>query len=146
MGNPEEKTLTVYGKHQFVVMADDHGLADEVAWIRLSRFGWTPCQAEEEASLRAYMVNIIEDESAGEKVSLPSGFGVLASMGGKIIGVVTEEGLIRRLEYRGDGSGADVPGQPRMSLFSLAADEKFESAEFKRELWDYWAMGRPLDM
>lgn len=140
----DKTTVLVYGTHQFEVMADADGLDDEVAWIRLSRFGWTPCEAQEAQGMRSYMEMTIKEEAPDENVPLPSGFGVLASKGGEIIGYVREDGTVSRVKYLGAESEGQGQKGCRMSLFSLAKDEEFEGRTFAREPWDYWAMGRPV--
>ncbi len=142
MQNDSNEVVVAYGTHHFAVREDGHGVEDEAAWIRLSRFGWTPCEAGEAQGLRAYMVNVIEEEGGNLAEALPSGFGLIASKGGEIIGVVTNSGDVRSVSYCGGASGS--ASKARMSLFSLAADESFERRLIGREPWDFWAMGRPL--
>jgi len=140
----ERALVTVYGAHQFALMSDADGMDDEVAWIRLSRFGWTPCEAQEAQGMRSYMELTIKEEAPDEDVPLPSGFALLASKGGDIIGYVREDGTVCRVEYQGADGEAQGKKACRMSLFSLAQDEAFEGRQFVREPWDYWAMGRPV--
>lgn len=138
-----KEELVVYGTHTFDIGADDHGVEDGAVWIRLSRFGWTPCAAGEAQGLRAYMVNVVEEEGGSLADALPSGFGLIAGKGGDIIGFVTAAGEVRTVSYRGDGSSGSP--KARMSMFSLSADESFEGRAIVGAPWDSWAMGRPVE-
>lgn len=135
--------FVVYGTHEFEIGSDGQGVEDAAAWIRLSRFGWTPCVDGEAQGLKAYMVSVIEEEAGSLSEALPSGFGLIAGKSGEIIGLVTSDGEVRKVTYCGGGSSGAT--KARMSMFSLSADESFEGREIVGGPWDYWAMGRPVE-
>ena len=142
---PEVATATqliaVYNLHAFQVTDTPLEFDDGVAWIRLSRAGWTPCNSGEEAALREGFLDVFDSIDNRSESELPSGFGLIANRRSEIIGIATEVGAYRVAHVRTDG--AQVPTQARMSIVSLAQDEAFDGRAFALGAADYWAMGRP---
>lgn len=142
---PEIATATqmiaVYNVHAFHVTDTPLEFDDGVAWIRLSRAGWTPCSSGEEAALRDGFLDVFDSIDSGTESELPSGFGLIANRRSEIIGLATEDGAYRVAHVGPDGSQA--PTQARMSIVSLAQDEAFDGRAFTFGAADYWAMGRP---
>lgn len=131
--------IELYGRHHFVAL-DQVPDWDDVAWIRLSRYGWTPCFRGEEAEMRAGFLRVHEEADGRTDVDLPSGFGLLGSRSGEIVGAVLGSGKVVGVQM-GDLAGGD---RARMSLCSLDADEAFEQRRSFTGASDLWALGRPV--
>lgn len=134
-------SIKVYGSYRFEVMEAPLEFDDGVAWLRLSRAGWTPCTSGDEAGLRDGFLDVHEAIDNRSEDDLPCGFGLIADREGNIIGVVTDEGSRRVQLLDPNGALAQVPA--RMAMFSLAQDESFDGRPFTHAAADYWAMGRP---
>lgn len=133
--------ITVYNLHAFQVTDTPLEFDDGVAWIRLSRAGWTPCNSGEEAALRDGFLDVFDSIDNGAERDLPSGFGLIANRRSEIIGIATVDGAYRVANVGSDGE--QVQAQARMSIVSLAQDEAFDGRAFALGAADYWAMGRP---
>lgn len=133
--------IAVYNLHAFHVTDTPLQFDDGVAWIRLSRAGWTPCNSGEEAALRDGFLDVLESIDSGTEGDLPSGFGLIANRHSEIIGLAAEDGVYKVMHVGSDGSQS--PAQARMSIVSLAQDEAFDGRAFAFGAADYWAMGRP---
>jgi hypothetical protein len=139
-GSVAQDVHSIYGVPAFAL--DDHQVVDEdaVAWLRLSRMGWTPVSSLEEA--KALMEGFLEvwvDQSGRGYGDLPGGFGVLAGPAGDLLAWIAPNGLVRGLRA--------IPGAQwpiRFSHLSLEKDERDEGEAYQPCEADAWAMGRPV--
>jgi hypothetical protein len=136
--------VVVYGRHVFKVMAGPAPETDRANWIRLSRYGWTPCRNVGEAI--AWMTTFMfMSGGIRSEMDPPEGFGFVARSNGVVTHVVTAEGKAHKLRYIGMRGDVVSDAKATRTLFTMEEDTRFEGRAFMPGAADRWATAGLVD-